>query len=390
MTNLLNRIFGKNEKRAMGIDIGSSAIKLVELYSDSGHIHLETYGSVALGPYADMEVGRATSLTNEKIQDALMKIMEESGCGTKEAAVTIPFNTSLVSVIRLPKISENRLEQIIPNEARKYIPATLEEVMLGWSVMDAQPDIPVDNEEFEKKKTESKDDQKKEEVKKEPEEKKTKKAEEIDVLLAAIHKDSIERYRKIAEGVSLNVSLFEIEVFSTLRAVSPIQGNAPVAVMDIGATSSKIYIIEGGIMRSSHTVNRGSQDISLSIAKTMDISGEEAEMVKRAIGAGGSYIHLQEAVQNVLNRLFSETLKFIESYERKGGHSLEKVIISGGGSTMKGIQKIAETELSRQVDTARPFDRVKSLPFMKETLARVGPEYTSALGAALRVVGVEN
>lgn len=387
MTNLLNRIFGKNEKRAVGIDIGSSAIKLVELYSDSGHIHLETYGSVALGPYADMEVGRATSLSNEKIQDALTKIIEESGCGTKEAAITIPFNTSLVSVIRLPKISESRLEQIIPNEARKYIPATLEEVMLDWSVMDAQTDIPVDNEEIEDKKTETKKEEEKEELTKD---KKNKKVEEIDVLLAAIHKDSIERYRSIAEGVSLNVSLFEIEVFSTLRAVSPIQGNAPVAVIDIGATSSKIYIIEGGIMRSSHTVNRGSQDITLSVAKTMDISGEEAEMVKRAIGAGGSYIHLQEAVQNVLNRLFSETLRFIETYEKKGGHNLEKVIISGGGSTMKGIKKVAESELSREVQIAKPFDRVKSLPFMKETLARVGPEYTSALGAALRVVGVEN
>ncbi len=384
MTTLLNRIFGKNEKRAVGIDIGSSAIKLVEIYSEGGHIHLETYGSVALGPYADTNIGMATSLTNEKMQDALTKIIQESGCGTKEAAVTIPFNTSLVSVIRLPKISEGRLEQIIPNEARKYIPATLEEVMLDWSVIDAQPDIPVDNEDVEDKKSDSKDDQDEEKSVK------NKKAEEIDVLLAAIHKDSIERYRKIAEGVSLNVSLFEIEVFSTLRAVSPIQSNGPVAIIDIGAASSKIYIIEGGIMRSSHTVNRGSQDITLSVAKTMDISEEEAEMVKRAIGAGGSYIHLQEAVQNVLHRLFSETLKFIETYEKKGGHSLDKVIISGGGSTMKGIKNVAETELAREIQIAKPFDRVKSLPFMKETLARVGPEYTSALGAALRVVGVDN
>jgi type IV pilus assembly protein PilM len=384
MTTLLNRIFGKNEKRAVGIDIGSSAIKLVEIYSESGHIHLETYGSVALGPYSDVEIGMATSLSNEKIQDALTKIIQESGCGTREAAVTIPFNTSLVSVIRLPKISEGRLEQIIPNEARKYIPATLEEVMLDWSVIDAQPDIPVDNEEAEDKKTNSKDDKDKENSGQ------NKKAEEIDVLLAAIHKDSIERYRKIAEGVSLNVSLFEIEVFSTLRAVSPLQSNGPVAIIDIGSASSKIYIIEGGIMRSSHTVNRGSQDITLSVAKTMDISEEEAEMVKRAIGAGGSYIHLQEAVQNVLHRLFSETLKFIETYEKKGGHNLEKVIISGGGSTMKGIKKVAETELTREIQIAKPFDRVKSLPFMKETLARVGPEYTSALGAALRVVGVDN
>ncbi len=379
MATLLGRIFGKSEKRALGIDIGSSAIKIVELYTDSGHVFLETYGSVALGPYADMEVGRATNLNNEKIQDALQKIIEESACGAKEAAVTIPFNASLVSVIRLPKASESMLEQIIPNEARKYIPATLEEVTLDWSVMDARQDMPVDNLEIEEDKTKNKNEK----------DKQNSNVEQIDVLLAAIHKESIERYRKILKGVSMDVSLFEIEVFSTLRAVSPIEGNIPVAVIDMGATSSKIYIIEGGLMRSSHTINRGSQDITLSISKTMDISNEEAEMVKRAIGSGGSYIHLQQAVQNVLDRLFSEALRFIEVYEKKGLKTVDRVIIAGGGSSMKGIEKVAKDQLGKNVSLAKPFDRVKSPPFMKETLTRVGPEFAPALGVALRAVGVE-
>ena len=377
MTTLLGRIFGKSEKRAVGIDMGTSAIKIVELYTDSGHVHLETYGSVALGPYADIEVGKATNLSAEKMQDALQKILNETGSEAKDVAVTIPFNASLISVIRLPKASESRLAQIIPIEARKYIPAVLEEVKLNWSVFDAQPDVPVDNKEG---------DSGEEEV---PKKEGKESIEQIDVLLAAIHNDHIERYEDILRKISLDPSIFEIEIFSTLRSILPVEGSLPMAVMDIGAGSTKIYIVEAGVVRSSHTINRGSQDITIAIAGALNISDEEAEMVKRAIGVGGSFIHAEEAVQTSLEYLFSETARVIEDYEKKRLRSLDKIILSGGGSAMKGLQKVAQEKLEKNVFVGNPFDRVKSLPFMKETLARVGPEFAPALGAALRAVGTE-
>lgn len=381
MTTFLSRIFGKSEERAVGIDIGTAAIKVVELYTESGHVYLETYGSIALGPYADSEVGKATGLSVEKTQDALEKLLTESACSAKNAAVTIPFSASLISVIRLPKVSESRLEQIVPNEARKYVPAPIEEVMLDWSVIDAKMGAPVDN-------SQDEDDPTKEGDKDEGKNKK--KVEQIDVLLAVIHNYSLERYQEILKETKLNTLFFEIEVFSTLRALSPLEKDIPVAVIDIGAATSQIYITEGGITRSSHTINMGSQDITISISKALNISEEEAEMVKRAIGAGGSYIHLQEAVQETLGYLHSDALKFIGSYEKKNLCSVDKVIISGGGATMKGLEKVSQEQLGKNVSIARPFDRVKSLPFMKETLARIGPEYTPALGAALRAIGMED
>ena len=380
MTTLFSRIFGKSEERAVGIDVGTSAIKLVELYTESGHLYLETYGSIALGPYADSGVGKATGLSIEKNQDALEKLLAESACSAKNAAVTIPFSASLISVIRLPKASESRLEQIVPNEARKYVPAPIEEVMLDWSVIDAKQGAPVDNNptESEIKGNEG------EEAKKE-----MKNIEQIDVLMAVIHNYSLERYQAILKETNLNVLFYEIEVFSTLRALSPIERDVPVAVIDIGAATSQIYITEGGITRASHTINMGSQDITISISKALNISEEEAEMVKRAIGAGGSFIHLQEAVQESLEHLYTDALRFIGSYEKKNLSSVDRVIMAGGGASMKGIEKVSQERLGKNVSVGKPFDRVKIPPFMKETLARIGPEYTPALGAALRAIGVE-
>ena len=380
MTTLFSRIFGKSEERAVGIDVGTSSIKIVELYTESGHLYLETYGSIALGPYADSGVGKATGLSIEKNQDALEKLLAESACSAKNAAVTIPFSASLISVIRLPKASESRLEQIVPNEARKYVPAPIEGVMLDWSVIDAKQGAPVDNNptESEIKGNEG------EEAKKE-----MKNIEQIDVLMAVIHNYSLERYQAILKETNLNVLFYEIEVFSTLRALSPIERDVPVAVIDIGAATSQIYITEGGITRASHTINMGSQDITISISKALNISEEEAEMVKRAIGAGGSFIHLQEAVQESLEHLYTDALRFIGSYEKKNHSSVDRVIMAGGGASMKGIEKVSQERLGKNVSVGKPFDRVKIPPFMKETLARIGPEYTPALGAALRAIGVE-
>ena len=377
MASFLGNLFGKSERRVVGIDIGSSAIKVVELYTSGGRVFLGTYGSIPLGPYADVEIGKATNLSVEKTQEALQKVLDESGVIAKEAAVNIPFNSSLVSVIRLPKASEKRLDQIVPTEARKYIPANLDEVRLDWSVIEAKSNVPFDN----KEELDSKN--------KDSQEPKNPAMEQIDILLAAIHNDSLERHSSIVGKTSLKVSFFEIEVFSTSRALSSINSEAPVAVVDIGASSSKIYILDGGMMRFSHTINLGSQDATIAISRVMDISDEEAEMVKRDIGIEGSYVHLQEALDEVFERLFSDVLKVIRIYEKKNSCNLERVVISGGGGCLKGIRKIAQERLDKSISVVNPFDRVKHPPFMKEILARVGPEYAAAAGVAMRAAGVQ-
>lgn len=377
MASFLGNLFGKSERRAMGIDIGSSAIKIVELYTSGGRVFLGTYGSIPLGPYTDEEIGKATNLSVNKIQEALQKVIDESASTAKEAAVNIPFNSSLVSIIRLPKASEKRLDQIIPTEARKYIPANLDEVKLDWSVIEAKSNVPFDNkEEVNSKENKSKD-------LKNPE------LEQIDVLLAAIHNDSLGRYGSIMEKIPLKTSFYEIEVFSTSRALSSVNTGTPVAVVDIGASSSKIYILEGGMMRFSHTMNLGSQDATVAISRVMDISEEEAEMVKRDMGVEGTYVHLQEALNEVFERLFSDVLKVIQAYEKKNSCNLERVVLSGGGACLKGIRKMAQEHLDKSISVANPFDRIKYPPFMKEILGRIGPEYAAAIGVALRAVGVQ-
>ena len=109
----------------LGVDIGTSAIKVVQLRRERGRVILETYGAIALGPYAGVEVGRATSLPGEKIAEALKDVIREANVTTTDAAIAIPYSSSLISIIKLPSSVENQLAQVVPIEARKYIPVPI-------------------------------------------------------------------------------------------------------------------------------------------------------------------------------------------------------------------------------------------------------------------------
>jgi type IV pilus assembly protein PilM len=111
-------LFSQESKSVLGVDIGTSSIKIVQLKRDHGRVLLETYGAIALGPYAGVEIGRATSLPADKIAEALKDVIREANVTTKNAAMSIPYASSLISILKLPFSVEKQLAQVVPIEAR--------------------------------------------------------------------------------------------------------------------------------------------------------------------------------------------------------------------------------------------------------------------------------
>ncbi|MDO8576390.1 MAG: pilus assembly protein PilM, partial [bacterium] len=123
--------FGKAaDVSVLGIDIGASSAKVVQLRTSRGAAILETYGEIALGPYAQQPIGKAVKLTPEKTAEALTDLMREANVTARSGGLSIPFSSSLVSVIDLPHIAPEQLKRMIPIEARKYIPIPVSEVTL--------------------------------------------------------------------------------------------------------------------------------------------------------------------------------------------------------------------------------------------------------------------
>lgn len=110
----LSSLFSQPSKSVVGIDIGTSSIKVVQLRRERGRVVLETYGAIALGPYAGVEIGRATALPAEKITEALKDVLREANVTTSEAAISIPYASSLISLVKLQASLESQLATVIP------------------------------------------------------------------------------------------------------------------------------------------------------------------------------------------------------------------------------------------------------------------------------------
>ncbi|MFH0845994.1 MAG: pilus assembly protein PilM [Patescibacteria group bacterium] len=370
----------KKNKSFLGIDIGSSAIKIVQLKKEKGTAVLETYGELALGPKAGLEVGRATNLSDKEISVALMDLIQESRVSVTESGASIPVRSSLVFDMEIPDMPFEQLKKIVPIEARRYIPVPISEVMLDWRIVPKEI---------------------KEEDEEDPEDKRLAAQRPADnfvdtdqqkiigktkVFVVAIHKNALEKCQGIIKNAQLNLNFLEIEIFSTIR--SAVNHNiGTVALLDIGAGVSKMYIVEYGVIKDSHIINRGSQDISLAISHAIGVSVDEAEEKKRSIGLTG-----QDGVQKEVSDIISANLKYIlteannaiKHYQTINNKNISELIFTGGGSVIKGLPAFASSVLEINSEIANPFSKVKTPAFLDDVLKEIGPEFAVAVGLALR------
>jgi type IV pilus assembly protein PilM len=369
MANFLSQItelFSKKSGSVLGIDIGSSSIKVVQISRKNGHAILETYGELALGPYTGKGVGESVALPQEKIIEAVKDMLKEKEVNitTMSCGVAIPFASSLMAVIEMPDVSRKELEQMIPIEARKYVPVPISEVTLDWYVIpkdkNTEPLVPADPNSPKPKST-------------------------IEVLIVALHNDTINKYKNIVSNTGLDVGFFEIEIFSTMRSVLDDE-TKPVLVIDMGASSTKLYMVERGILRASHMVERGSYDITDELSKSLGISLTDAEYLKREKGLIGETngIELKNVASFTLNYIFTEADRFILTYQKKYNKDVNKVILVGGGSALKGVVPFAKEILETEVIAGDPFSKVVAPAFLEQVLKETGPEFTVAVGVALR------
>jgi type IV pilus assembly protein PilM len=358
--------FTKKEQSVIGVDIGSSAIKVVQVKKKRGRVVLETYGELSLGPYGEVEVGRATNLPPEKLAEALKDILRESKTTTLAGGVALPLASSLISFVSLPPVDEKKLGEIVPLEARKYIPVPMNEVMLDWSVIPQEDSYSVS--EGEAASSQNKPVQ-----------------QHQDVLIVAILNEFINNYQTIMSVSGVKPSFYEIELFSSIRAVVE-QGINAVMIIDMGARTTKLYIVERGILRSSHILNKGSQDITLALSKALTIGVNEAEHMKRVYGLTGGPEHkeLTEIITVNLDYIFYEANATLMNYQKKYNRTISKIILTGGGVLLKGLTDLAKVSFQTEVIYANPFGKLETPAFLEEQLQTAGPEFAVAIGAALR------
>jgi type IV pilus assembly protein PilM len=348
----------------IGIDIGTSSIKVVQLKKKNGKAVLETYGALSLGPYAELAVGQVTNLSSDKLAQAITDVLRETSATTKDSAISIPSSASLIFTIELPSsIKESDIKSTVPTEARKYIPVPISEVSLDWWAIPKKQESFEDSTDPNAKINEEKN----------------------EVLVVAIHNDTIAKYQEVVKKADIQASFFEIEIFSAVRSCFGHE-MASVLLMDFGASKTKLSIVEHGVVRSFHIVNRGSQDLTMSLSKSLAITFEKAEQLKREFGLSinAEDHNISEICRLGLDYIFSESNSVVLNYEKKYNKTISKVIITGGGTLLKGFPEYATSNFRSPVELGNPFAKTEAPAFLEQILSQTGPEFAVALGLALR------
>lgn len=333
-------------------------MKVVQLRREGETAVLETYGELSLGPYAGGEVGQATNLPADKIAETLRDLLREANVTTNDAGISIPFSRSLLRLITLPRRDDpNEQRTMVELEARKYIPVPVSEVQLDWFVV---PE-PI------------------------PEEKES--SDKVKVLLVAVHNDQLSLLQNVIAGANLSATFFEIEIFSTVRSVvnEPVK---PVLVLDIGASATKVYVIEHGVVAFSHNIPQGGQDVTRAIAAAASLSVEQAELKKKEHGfvpvQQGVAPYERATIEIIFARLFGEAKRTIAQYEAANQKTVSTLVLTGGGGVTKDLASYAKEFFAIPVELADPFAKTQAPEFMRPVLAEIGPEFAVAVGLALR------
>ncbi|MCA9364842.1 MAG: type IV pilus assembly protein PilM [Candidatus Moranbacteria bacterium] len=348
--------FGKNTA-VLGVDIGTSSIKIVEVTKKGEKTVVTNYGWVEL-PAKD----KRQSIAEEVYQpdhikrnlEALLSTMKPS---TKSAATALPGLSSLVTLIELPKMSEQEINEAIPFEAQKYIPTSLDEVALSWEIIG---------------KRESGADEG------------MMSGEKTQVLMVAAPKKEVERFEKIFDGLSIDVHSIEVETISLVHALV---GNdtGQFIVIDIGARATSILLVENGTIKISRNIDVGGREISSTIADNMNISWDRAESLKKSekniLSSRETAISLPSIVMTI-----AEVQRVSSAGMNEKRKEDMQVILSGGTARMVGLREYIETETGIKTIIGNPWARLHYEEKIAPYVEAIGPAFSVAIGLALKGV----
>ncbi|MEZ4195395.1 MAG: type IV pilus assembly protein PilM [Candidatus Paceibacterota bacterium] len=342
---------GGDTGRVVGIDLGSSSIKVVELQSKDEVLTLTTYGEIQLGPYGNQSIGQSITLDSKQEQQALVDILRESAVKATSAVFAMPLNSSFVTSIHLEAGIKEDLAPRVRIEARKYIPVPINEVTLDWAEIGSEAD---------------------------------RKNKQRDILIAAIQNEALNRFKILMQFVNLKQPPTEIECFSAIRGAFNNE-EKHVAVIDIGAVSAKLYLSKEGLLQRMHRVRAGGAIATKRIASTLDIPFDEAEVLKRTITKeDGQFSDVQRAHHSCYERPIQEFRQVIKEYEETSGAKLDAVYLAGSASLFPTTKQYLADTLRYEVRFLNPFNKVAYPAFMEDMMSELGPTFHVALGAALR------
>lgn len=339
--------------KAIGIDIGSSAVKIVELEQSERAPILKTYGEIQLGPYQERAIGELVDFDAEILKKAIVDLFREAGATAEYATLALPLTSGFVTVIDVVVNEETTVESRIPVEARKYVPLPLKDVTLDWTNI-GEVVVREDGSQIQK------------------------------VLLVALQNESVVAYNQLLREIELPQQPLELAVFSAARAAG--EPSTPTAFIDCGASVTRLFIFNEGTLHRIHRFLVGGAQVTSKLATLRSLDLSAAESHKRNLRHESDVATDTRSITHALyGDALAEIRRTLQQYEQEQEVQFSGVILMGGVANTAGFADHVSDQLQREVTRSFPFAQVAYPAFMEDVLREIGPVFHTSLGAALRM-----
>lgn len=346
-------LFSSNDDNLfLGVDIGNSALKMVELRKKGKKIYLSNYAfsenvsGVNFTKIADINY----------LAQAILKVKNEAGIKAKKVTASLPTFSVFSSIINLPLNAKKNIEKAVADEATKVIPLPLDEMILDWKIV---PEV------------------------------KGAETDGIKVFITGSPKKLVKRYIDIFRTAKLSLASLETETFSLVRSL---MANDPSTVMmvEIGANSSDLSVVQNSIPVLNRSLEVCGSTVTEVLAEKLGLNFNQAEQFKLDLSVSlsdNTKEELPQLIVKTLGPVIHEIEYMREFFEKNsGGAKIEKIILSGGGSLLLNLADYLSKHLDLQVIIGDPFSRINYPAELKPIISEVGSKLAVAAGLALREI----
>jgi len=354
-------------KSFLGIDIGTSSIKLVQLGSEDSRLKLETYG--LLETYGKVELVQGTlqtssvNLLGNQVVDLLKNLLEKSKVTSQDAILSIPVFSTFSAVMELPDMPYSEIETAIPYEARQYIPVPTSEVILGWNIIGKKNKENLNSPEMDP-------------------------VSKIEVLLVAVPKEVANKYAEIARMANLNLKAIELESFALSRSVIG-DDKTPTLIIDIGSKITNILIADNGYVMMNRGIDTSGNEITRALSHGMNIDYRRAEMLKKEKGLSdksNSDQVIRRIMLPVVDIITSEAKRIRDLYFHKNNKKIERIFLCGGSAYLPGLTEHFSLMFNLPVIVGNPWGKIVYPSTLEPVLKQLAPSFCIAVGLAMREI----
>jgi type IV pilus assembly protein PilM len=343
-------------KSIVGLDIGSSSVKAVEVAVKPKGIDLLHMGVAKLPPEA---IVQGAFLNSGAITEAIREAIDNAGIRSKSVATAVSGHSVIVKKISLPTMTREELEESIRWEAEQYIPFDINEVNLDFQILEGGES-----------------------------------EGQMDVLLVAAKKDLIDDYIHVITDAGLQPVILDVAAFAVENAFGlnyDSGRNEVVALVNVGSQTVNINILSKGAPAFTRDISTGGNAYTEEIQKALSVSWEEAERIK--IGGGNREEsqdvvphEVEQAIRGVTDTVIGEISRSLDFFAATAAESrISRVMVSGGGSRVSGFESAFQGKTNLPVGRLNPLERmVPNSRFDANLLEEQGPSLAVAVGLAMR------